>query len=218
MEKKKRKPPFKPGQGKSVLLQTATGALSQKHFEEAPEDKDGSCGIWSYKPEWLQMLANKKVFLAVFCLTSVLQGMYYTYFVSVLTTIEKLYQIQSKTTGLIMSATGDRSNWRCSLLTYYGGQGHRPKWIACGMLVFGLAALFCAAPHFLYSDLTKSYTIYLRQREFVYTCAEGTQIYTLPYTTSPASGTQLLSLPLFHPIRHRKILCRLLTVPRTKLT
>ncbi|GIX71177.1 solute carrier organic anion transporter family member 3A1 [Caerostris darwini] len=167
----------------------------KKHFEEAPEDKDGSCGIWSFKPEWLQMLANKKVFLAVFCLTSVLQGMYYTYFVSVLTTIEKLYQIQSKTTGLIMSATEIGQIGGALLLTYYGGQGHRPKWIACGMLVFGLAALFCAAPHFLYSDLTspirstsdKENSSILALRELKS---------TLCHIQPPASGTQLLSLPL----------------------
>lgn len=118
------------------------------------DDKDYSCGLGSCRPQGLQGLANKKVFLAVFCLTSVLQGMYYTYFVSVLTTIEKLYQIQSKTTGLIMSATEIGQIGGALLLTYYGGQGHRPKWIACGMLVFAAASIFCATPHFLYSDLT----------------------------------------------------------------
>lgn len=129
-------------------------SLNQQ-VEVVDVDNDDSCGLFSLKPRWMQSLANKKVFLAVFCLTSVLQGMYYTYFVSVLTTIEKLYQIQSKTTGLIMSATEVGQIGGALLLTYYGGQGHRPKWIACGMLVFAAAALFCATPHFLYSDLTR---------------------------------------------------------------
>ena len=51
--------------------------------------------------------------------------MYYTYFVSVITTIEKLFQIQSKTTGIIMSATEIGQIGSSLLLTYYGGQGHR---------------------------------------------------------------------------------------------
>ena len=60
------------------------------------------CGLGSYcSPRWLQPLASKQMFLAIFCLACVLQGMFYTYFVSVLTTIEKLFQIQSKTTGII---------------------------------------------------------------------------------------------------------------------
>lgn len=111
-----------------------------------------TCGMSSFRPRWLQPLANKKAFLAVFCLTSVLQGMYYTYFVSVLTTIEKLFQIQSKTTGIIMSATEIGQIGGALLLTYYGGQGHRPKWIACGMLVFAAASILCSTPHFLFGS------------------------------------------------------------------
>lgn len=133
--------------------------------------KDYSCGLCSLRPKWLQRLANKQSFLTIFCLTSVLQGMvsrnqmmtagcidvwnlwreqYYTYFVSVLTTIEKLYQIQSKTTGIIMSATEIGQIGGALLLTYYGGQGHRPKWISCGMLIFALASIFCSTPHYLF--------------------------------------------------------------------
>lgn len=126
----------------------------KKQSEDEPVDQDNSCGLCSMRPSWLQPLANKKVFLAVFCLTSILQGMYYTYFVSVLTTIEKLYQIQSKTTGFLMSLTEVGQIGGALLLSYFGGQGHRPKWIACGMLVFAAASIFCATPHFLYSDMT----------------------------------------------------------------
>lgn len=114
--------------------------------------ESSGCGMWSFRPSWLQPFANKKAFLAVFCLTSVLQGMYYTYFVSVLTTIEKLFQIQSKTTGIIMSATEIGQIGGALLLTYYGGQGHRPKWIACGMLVFAAASILCSTPHFLFGS------------------------------------------------------------------
>jgi MFS family permease len=78
--------------------------------------------------------------------------MYYTYFVSVLTTIEKLYQIQSKTTGMIMSATEIGQIGGALLLTYYGGHGHRPKWIACGMLIFAFASVLCSTPHYLFGS------------------------------------------------------------------
>lgn len=116
------------------------------------DEKEYSCGLCSFRPKWLQKFANKQTFLAIFCLTSVLQGMYYTYFVSVLTTIEKLYQIQSKTTGMIMSATEIGQIGGALLLTYYGGHGHRPKWIACGMLIFALASILCSTPHYLFGS------------------------------------------------------------------
>ena len=116
------------------------------------DNHEYSCGLCSLRPTWLQRFANKQTFLAIFCLTSVLQGMYYTYFVSVLTTIEKLYQIQSKTTGMIMSATEIGQIGGALLLTYYGGYGHRPKWIACGMLIFAFASLLCSTPHYLFGN------------------------------------------------------------------
>lgn len=40
------------------------------------------------------------------------------------------------------------------LLTYYGGQGHRPRWIAAGMLVFALASVLCSTPHYLFGGQT----------------------------------------------------------------
>lgn len=64
--------------------------------------------------------------------------MYYTYFVSVITTLEKLFQIKSKTTGLLMSAAEIGQISTALLLTFYAGRGHRPRWIACGMYIFSI--------------------------------------------------------------------------------
>ncbi|XP_054713238.1 solute carrier organic anion transporter family member 74D-like [Uloborus diversus] len=146
--------PEKNGRHLNLVKESLCCFKPKKKNEATIEESDGSCGLWGIKPRWLQSFANKKVFLAVFCLTSVLQGMYYTYFVSVLTTIEKLYQIQSKTTGLIMSATEVGQIGGALILSYYGGQGHRPKWIAYGMIVFAIASIFCATPHFMYRHVT----------------------------------------------------------------
>lgn len=113
-------------------------------------DDNISCGLGPCAPNWMQVLASKQAFLVVFCLTWVLQGMFATYFVSVITTIEKLFQLQSKVSGLIMSAT-ELGQISCTLLfTYYGGQGHRPRWIAWGMVLFAACAFICSSPHFLF--------------------------------------------------------------------
>ncbi|CAL7939812.1 organic anion transporting polypeptide 74D [Xylocopa sonorina] len=116
------------------------------------DDADVSCGWGPCRPHWLQYFATKQAFLVTFCITWVLQGMYYTYFVSVITTIEKLLQIQSKTTGIIMSATEIGQIGSSLLLTYYGGQGHRPKWIAWGMILFAVSSFTCSMPHFIFGE------------------------------------------------------------------
>jgi predicted secreted protein len=117
---------------------------------DASKAEDMECGLGPCAPKWMQIFASKQAFLVTFCITWVLQGMYYTYFVSVITTLEKLFQIQSKTTGIIMSATEIGQIGSSLLLTYYGGQGHRPKWIAWGMVLFAVSSFTCSLPHFLF--------------------------------------------------------------------
>lgn len=114
------------------------------------EEEDMRCGIGPCRSRWMQVFASKQVFLAMFCFSWVLQGMFSTYFVSVITTLERLFQFQSKTMGVVLSATEIGQIGSSLLLTYYGGQGHRPRWIASSMVLFGVAAFACSSPHFLF--------------------------------------------------------------------
>lgn len=113
------------------------------------EHLDYSCGILSFRPKWLQRLARKQIFLLVFCLTSVLQGMYFTYIVSVITTIEKIYHLPSRTTGFIIASVEIGQISGSLTLAYFGGKSHRPRWIGFGILLFAFANLLCSSPHFL---------------------------------------------------------------------
>lgn len=117
------------------------------------------CGIGPCRAKWMQMFASKQVFLATFCFSWVLQGMFSTYFVSVITTLEKLFQLQSKTMGIVLSATEIGQIGSSLLLTYYGGQGHRPRWIASSMVLFGVAAFACSSPHFLFGHHQYAVTV-----------------------------------------------------------
>lgn len=136
----------------TALTEQHDGLKSQCFLNSTDEnhEDDIKCGWGPCTPVWMQPFASKQMFLIVFCVTWVLQGMYHTYFVSVITTIEKLFQIQSKITGIIMSATEIGQIGSSLLLTYYGGQGHRPKWIAWGMVLFAISSFTCSLPHFIY--------------------------------------------------------------------
>lgn len=143
--------------GSGILNKFRCSSATEEEEEEddgkdidANKAEDMECGLGPCAPKWMQIFASKQAFLVTFCITWVLQGMYYTYFVSVITTLEKLFQIQSKTTGIIMSATEIGQIGSSLLLTYYGGQGHRPKWIAWGMVLFAVSSFTCSLPHFLF--------------------------------------------------------------------
>ncbi|CAH2989650.1 unnamed protein product [Chilo suppressalis] len=93
---------------------------------------------------------STRVFMLVFLSGWVLQGMFLTYFVSVTTTIEKLFKVESKTTGMLLAATEIGQICTALFLTYLAGRGHRPRWIACMMLVLSVGVIGCVLPHVLY--------------------------------------------------------------------
>ncbi|XP_073839641.1 organic anion transporting polypeptide 74D [Musca autumnalis] len=136
-------------------LDPLTGLYKQKHESEdsdldSHKAKAEGCGLFGFRPKWARKLASTHIFMVVFLVAYVLQGMYMTYFVSVITTIEKLFQIKSKTTGFLLSASEMGQISTAMLLTYFAGRGHRPRWIACGMVLFSIAAFSCALPHFIF--------------------------------------------------------------------
>lgn len=76
--------------------------------------------------------------------------MFLTYFVSVTTTVEKLYKVESKTTGTLLAATEIGQICTALFLTYFAGRGHRPRWISCMMIVLAIGVIGCVLPHLFY--------------------------------------------------------------------
>lgn len=101
---------------------------------------------------WRQRFASTNFFMVIFLLAYVLQGCYFTYFVSVITTIEKLFHIKSATIALLLNFSEVGQICTSLILTYFAGRGHRPRWIACGMFLFAIAAFGSVSPHFIYRD------------------------------------------------------------------
>ncbi|XP_068141904.1 solute carrier organic anion transporter family member 74D [Drosophila tropicalis] len=128
-------------------------------------NEGSNCGLFGCRPRWARRFASTHVFMVVFLLAYILQGMYMTYFVSVITTIEKLFQIKSKTTGFLLSASEMGQICTAMLLTYFAGRGHRPRWIACGMVLFSIAAFACALPHFIFGEQLMHSSVILQQQQ-----------------------------------------------------
>lgn len=111
-------------------------------------------------PRWSNRFASTNFFMVIFLLAYVLQGCYFTYFVSVITTIEKLFHIKSANIALLLNFSEIGQICTSLLLTYFAGRGHRPRWIACGMFLFSIAAFGSVSPHFIFgSRLYKSLAV-----------------------------------------------------------
>ncbi|KAG1714633.1 Solute carrier organic anion transporter family member 4A1 [Nymphon striatum] len=116
----------------------------------ASEEEAVKCGMFGFRPKWLQKLAHPVTFLITFCCLSLVQGAYWTYFIGVITTIEKRYAFESKTTGLILIADNLSPILTSFVIGFFGGRGNRPLWLGVGMLISGISALLSAMPYWIY--------------------------------------------------------------------
>lgn len=74
----------------------------------------------------------------------------FAYFNGTISTVEKRFKIPSRNTGII-SVANDVSLMLVSIwITYYAGKGHKPRWIAAGLLMLSSFCLLTALPHFIY--------------------------------------------------------------------
>lgn len=127
-----------------------TGA--QQNWQIMSSSNGGSNGNECRGMKWRHRFASTNFFMVIFLIAYVLQGCYFTYFVSVITTIEKLFHIKSATIALLLNFSEVGQICTSLILTYFAGRGHRPRWIACGMFLFALAAFGSVSPHFIYGD------------------------------------------------------------------
>ncbi|XP_076068296.1 solute carrier organic anion transporter family member 74D-like isoform X2 [Oratosquilla oratoria] len=112
--------------------------------------EDTKCGLGSCTPSWLQYLARKEVYVLVNCLGGLTQGMFFTYSVSVLSSIEKRFKFTSKITGSILAGNDISQALFSILVAYFGNYGHRPRWMAIGGFSAAISCFLAGSSHFLY--------------------------------------------------------------------
>ncbi|CAG2173637.1 unnamed protein product, partial [Oppiella nova] len=124
---------------------------SYKSFPTTPIDpRDYSCGIFRWRPEWLQKYATPRVFLLVFALLGVIQGANYTYMIASITTLEKRFAFGSKISGLILMTDNAMQLVANPLFGYLANRVHRPRVIALCQLMVVVGCYLAALPYFLY--------------------------------------------------------------------
>uniref|UniRef100_W5NAP3 Solute carrier organic anion transporter family member n=1 Tax=Lepisosteus oculatus TaxID=7918 RepID=W5NAP3_LEPOC len=93
--------------------------------------------------------SNIKIFLVSECALMLAQGTVGAYLVSVLTTLERRFNLQSTDVGVIASSFEIGNLALILFVSYFGAKGHRPRLIGCGGIVMALGALLSALPEFL---------------------------------------------------------------------
>nr|XP_027224023.1 solute carrier organic anion transporter family member 4A1-like [Penaeus vannamei] len=141
---------MKPKKEEDVRLRKMVEAGEIVFAEE--EIEETLCGIGACKPAWLQRLATKEMYLAVYILVALVQGMFFAYSVSVISTIEKRFKFTSKQTGILLSGNDIIPSF-CwghlpQLLRHFSAT--RPRWLGVGVM-FTAASCFLRRPsHLMY--------------------------------------------------------------------
>ncbi|XP_007906532.1 solute carrier organic anion transporter family member 3A1 isoform X1 [Callorhinchus milii] len=113
------------------------------------ESRGASGGSNVQKPEKQSCFSNIKIFMLSECALMLAQGTVGAYLVSVLTTLERRFNLQSADVGVIASSFEIGNLALILFVSYFGAKGHRPRLIGCGGIVMALGALLSALPEFL---------------------------------------------------------------------
>lgn len=107
------------------------------------------CGWGSFRPRALQVFCRPRWVLFFLCVASFLQGMIINGFINtIITSIEKRFHLSSYQTGLIASSYDIAACVCLAFVSYFGGSGHKPRWLGWGTLMMALGSLVFALPHF----------------------------------------------------------------------
>ncbi|XP_070533603.1 solute carrier organic anion transporter family member 5A1-like [Ptychodera flava] len=125
-------------------------AGTQDSEKTLPEDRSTWCGYGKWRPRCLQRFANGKGFVFFACLMTLFQSMVASgYTSSVVTTIERRFQLKSSQSGFVVSSYELGALLVIAFVSYFGGKGHRPKWIAYGALLMSVGTVLFVLPHFV---------------------------------------------------------------------
>lgn len=108
------------------------------------------CGILTWRPMFIQKFSSIKVFVFFLSfLVTLQQALSSGYINSVITTIEKRFEIPSSLSGLIASSYEIGNVITVIFVSYLGSRRHIPVWIAYGAVIMGIGSLVFVIPHFV---------------------------------------------------------------------
>uniref|UniRef100_G1RFQ6 Solute carrier organic anion transporter family member n=1 Tax=Nomascus leucogenys TaxID=61853 RepID=G1RFQ6_NOMLE len=125
------------------------GARGTHEVRHVSAGQSVACGWWAFAPPCLQVLNTPKGVLFFLCAAAFLQGMTVNGFINtVITSLERRYDLHSYQSGLIASSYDIAACLCLTFVSYFGGSGHKPRWLGWGVLLMGTGSLVFALPHF----------------------------------------------------------------------
>nr|XP_057941603.1 solute carrier organic anion transporter family member 4A1 [Doryrhamphus excisus]XP_057941604.1 solute carrier organic anion transporter family member 4A1 [Doryrhamphus excisus]XP_057941605.1 solute carrier organic anion transporter family member 4A1 [Doryrhamphus excisus] len=140
-------------------IYTRDSTLPGQHYATQPPTQTGIkatsmhssqlCGWGALTLKAIQVFNTPRWVLFFLSVASFLQGMIINGFINtVVTSIERRFDLRSYQTGLIVSSYDIAACVCLAFVSYFGGTGHKPRWLGWGVLLMALGSLVFALPHF----------------------------------------------------------------------
>ncbi|XP_055870857.1 solute carrier organic anion transporter family member 4A1-like isoform X4 [Biomphalaria glabrata] len=128
----------------------SNGKVFSEVEDKEEADDGGPCGWGPFRLDFCQRFRSPAWFLVVLTLCGACQGMAVNGFVNtVISTIEKRYEISSTESGLIASCYDIVFVLLVIPVSYFGGHGHKPRYLGISILILGIGSFVFALPHFI---------------------------------------------------------------------
>ncbi|XP_064649449.1 solute carrier organic anion transporter family member 5A1-like [Lineus longissimus] len=122
------------------------------YTQDSPDDRKNistTCGVGDCQPECMQHCAHPVAFLLALCAVTFTQSMLVSgYTSSILTTIERRYNLWSTESGLVISSYEFTCMFAVVFSSYFGSQRNRAHWLAYGSFIVSVGALVFMLPQF----------------------------------------------------------------------
>ncbi|XP_046981253.1 solute carrier organic anion transporter family member 74D-like isoform X2 [Schistocerca americana] len=122
-------------------LREASATEPSEHEAHSPDqDEHGLvCGLSGWTPSWLQRFATVNTYTVLWGLLGMAEIAINSYLAAIINTLEKSFELTTTTSGVILAAF-EVSMLVCTVvLNYLGSRGYKPRWVAAGAAVLGIA-------------------------------------------------------------------------------
>ncbi|XP_076840429.1 solute carrier organic anion transporter family member 4A1 isoform X2 [Brachyhypopomus gauderio] len=134
---------------RDTLIRTVKKEMEPVGVKFVPSEEENPCGWGALTPRFIQTFNTPRWVLFFLCVASFLQGMIINGFINtVITSIERRFDLRSYQAGLIASSYDIAACVCLTFVSYFGGTGHKPRWLGWGVLILALGSLVFALPHF----------------------------------------------------------------------
>ena len=137
-----------------------------------------SCGWFSFRPKWLQIMNKPWYFLIAVSLAAFFQGAMSNGFVNVsLTTIERRFGLTSKLVGMIPLSSAIGGTLSVIPISYIGGRVSQTRTLGLSIFIIAVGAVLMCLPHFITLNEASSMDV-LKESKFTSLgfCQSGTEV------------------------------------------